>query len=684
MKTKMFVTLIVFLFSISTATGQDLKIKFMSFNVQQPYNTDWDSRKAAMASLINNESCDVIGTQEARVEMRDYLLQNISGYAAFGECRDGGDAGEASYIFYKTAKYDLDASHSGNFWLSNTPTTPSRFGGDYNRICTYARLVEKSSGNGFYLFNIHNYLVGETSYRLAAAKLLIQKVLAREIDDPVYITGDFNSPENDQITIWMKSGSDNNHKCRDTYRDYDPTGDVTTGFGTKFDYIYCPTELKYTTTSSYVVNSPSCSDHMPIVANVEYSSNSTPPQIVLSQTTKIHEGSENGKTITVSLLNAQFVTTLHASNWTLSNLPDGVTKGSVVRNGTTQATITLQGNSTIGSYQDNISDVTVTVAVEELVNGTSDVSADSGIVFLKHQEIQPGVAWHSYDIIMKNGSPQATVTADNVSADMEFYESTNNAGVSKGTLFANYTSGNHAEAFNHVSKFWSSASYPYAGLSTVARGNDYGESNTPEPRNVYDLTMHPPSNSHLTVAAFVVPQNGNYSISNLSARRVSTNGDSAAFIVFNSQKIVTATLTAANDQAWVTDDASYLLNNLKADDRIYFAVGNADDFANDATEISWTITFNGADDSRNLFNGHDPAYTLAPRVSVNSVGNQFIVNNIADAQMLRMYDSFGRLVEEHAVSHRSMIPIGEHVAAGMYLVTVIGAKERQTIRIIKK
>lgn len=279
MKATLYTLIPVFVFVLAgTIQAQTLDLKIMSFNVQQPYGTNWDGRKAGAAGIINTENCDVIGTQEAVSYMRDYLITNTSGYTSYGSGRDGGDAGEASYIFYKTAKYSLDAANSGNFWMSNTPTVPSRFGGEYNRICTYVRLVEISSGKGFYLFNIHNYMPGETAYRLSAAKLLAQRVAARAVSDPVYITGDFNSSEGDAVTIWMKSGADNPHQCRDTYRDFDPTGSVTTGFGTKFDYIYCPVDSKYTTVSSKVILTPVASDHHPIVATVKYSGDSTPPK----------------------------------------------------------------------------------------------------------------------------------------------------------------------------------------------------------------------------------------------------------------------------------------------------------------------------------------------------------------------------------------------------------------------
>ena len=275
-KQKLLILLVIFC-KITLLTSQNLNLKLMSFNIQQPYSTNWDARKANAAYIINITQADVIGTQEAVNYQRNYLVQQ-TGYAWFGVGRDGGDNGEGSWIFYKGDKYTLDTSNSGNFWLSDTPDIPSRFGGSYNRICTYVHLIEKSSGKGFYVFNAHFPTPDLSSDRLKSMKLLTQRMANRAIpSDPVYATGDFNSNESDAVTLWMKNGSENPIKCRDTYRDVHPTGSVNTGFGTKFDYIYSPNDARYTTQNSGVIQSPVASDHFPITAEVEYAFSNNPP-----------------------------------------------------------------------------------------------------------------------------------------------------------------------------------------------------------------------------------------------------------------------------------------------------------------------------------------------------------------------------------------------------------------------
>ncbi len=205
--------------------------------------------------------------------------------------------------------------------------------------------------------------------------------------------------------------------------------------------------------------------------------------------------------------------------------------------------------------------------------------------------------WRSFDVIMQAASPQGTVTDGSaVTADLEFYESTNNNGGNKGSLFNTYTDGSHAEGFNNAEHLWGDTSgdpYPYAAKSTVARGSDGGEANTPTPLGVFDLQLHPPENDHLTVAAFIVPVAGNYSVYDLAVRRVWWEGSLAGYKVFDDSKSLLTHIVATTDQDWVTDPTTYNLGTLAAGDRIYFAVDREDaNYFWDATEIIWTIEKN--------------------------------------------------------------------------------------------
>lgn len=267
---------ILVLFTIIAPTfslvAQSINIKVMSFNIQQPHGTNWDARKDSAVAIIKQENVDIIGTQEAVNYQRNYLIDSTNGYAWYGLGRDGGDKGEGSWIFYKEGKYTIDSLNSGNFWLSDTPDKPSRFDGNYNRICTYVRLIDTATQKGFYVFNAHFPVPNLSTGRLKSMKLMAQRMAEKSLSgEPIIATGDFNSSENDAATKWMKSGSDNPIHCSDTYRDVYPEGHVSTGFGTKFDYIYCEKNANYKVLNSWVIKEPSeATDHFPIAASLSF------------------------------------------------------------------------------------------------------------------------------------------------------------------------------------------------------------------------------------------------------------------------------------------------------------------------------------------------------------------------------------------------------------------------------
>jgi hypothetical protein len=207
--------------------------------------------------------------------------------------------------------------------------------------------------------------------------------------------------------------------------------------------------------------------------------------------------------------------------------------------------------------------------------------------------------WRSFDVVMNpSGSPQATVTDGNaVTAEIEFYESANNNGVNMGSLFNVYNAGEHTDGFSRAEYIWEYTTgpdtYPYAAKSTVGRGLDSSEGNTPAPSGVFDLQLHPPQNEHLTVAAFIVPEAGSYSVYDLAVRRVHNEGDLAGYRVFDSSKNLLTHIVASTNQDWVTDSNTYNLGSLQAGDRIYFATDREDaNYYWDATEIIWTIEKN--------------------------------------------------------------------------------------------
>jgi endonuclease/exonuclease/phosphatase family metal-dependent hydrolase len=152
----------------------------------------WVDRAPAVAELIRFHGYDVLGTQEGLLSQLEDLSRLLPQYSRYGVGRnDGKDAGEHSAIFYKTEKFEL--LNKGDFWLSQTPDTPS-LGWDAtccNRLCSWVQLKDKKTGKIFYFFNAHYDHQGKVA-REESSRLILQKIQAIAGKTPTLFTGDLN------------------------------------------------------------------------------------------------------------------------------------------------------------------------------------------------------------------------------------------------------------------------------------------------------------------------------------------------------------------------------------------------------------------------------------------------------------------------------------------------------------
>jgi hypothetical protein len=130
--------------------------------------------------------------------------------------------------------------------------------------------------------------------------------------------------------------------------------------------------------------------------NLNYSytviSDPTAPSITIASDGTITEGAENGEIITVTLVNDVFEASLTPANWTITNLPAGVT-AAIARVSDTKATITLSGN-TSADYDVDITNLTVSISNLELVTlSTGAVSVSSGVTFTAVIEAPSTAIW---------------------------------------------------------------------------------------------------------------------------------------------------------------------------------------------------------------------------------------------------------------------------------------------------
>ena len=160
-----------------------------------------------LMEIIDKYQPDSIGFNEATNAWMSWLRNNMAqrGYAYVGVGRDSGvddssasgSSNEYSPVFYKADKYEL--LFSDTIWLSKTPETAKTkgWGSEYNRICTYAVLKNKMTGETYAHFSTHldhkDLEAQENS--IYVLETYIRAVLREYGDIGIVLTGDFNTVE---------------------------------------------------------------------------------------------------------------------------------------------------------------------------------------------------------------------------------------------------------------------------------------------------------------------------------------------------------------------------------------------------------------------------------------------------------------------------------------------------------
>ncbi len=265
------------------------KVKVISFNIRVGTANDgenaWDQRKGIVFDFLGEQDADVIGMQE---DLRFQLLEiddAITGYKRVGVgAVDGLTSGEFNAIYFKKDRFSLDAHDT--FWLSDTPgkAGSTTWGNDHPRSVTWARLIEKDSGYGFYVFNTHLDHISQNS-REKSAVLLAKRVASRDEPEPFVVTGDFNAAEGNLAIRFLKAdakigGETNSVPMVDTFRIFKPDATAVGtahGFnggtgGNKIDYVFTPPDQTVINAyiSHYNLDGRYPSDHFPVVGVVRF------------------------------------------------------------------------------------------------------------------------------------------------------------------------------------------------------------------------------------------------------------------------------------------------------------------------------------------------------------------------------------------------------------------------------
>jgi len=174
-------------------------LRVMSFNIRYGTARDgdnaWPLRRDLVLRVIRDFDPTVLGIQEGLRFQLDQVEDDFPQFAEIGVGRDDGiEAGEYSAILYDQRR--LAVLDSGTFWLSDTPEViaSTSWGNGITRIVTWARFQDLLAGRTFYVFNTHWDHESQPS-RERSAGLLMERIGARDVTDPVLVMGDFNAGE---------------------------------------------------------------------------------------------------------------------------------------------------------------------------------------------------------------------------------------------------------------------------------------------------------------------------------------------------------------------------------------------------------------------------------------------------------------------------------------------------------
>jgi endonuclease/exonuclease/phosphatase family metal-dependent hydrolase len=269
--------------SLSSSDG--LVINAMTFNIRNGLAKDgenhWNKRTALVIETIVNQSSDVIGVQEAFRFQLDELNNWLPLFAEVGIGRAGGINDEYSAILYRTDRFMLDEKEFGTFWLSDTPAVPSmHWGNNYLRICTWARLIEKSTGMAFYIYNTHLDHRSQIS-REKSVRLITSVIQTRSYQDPFVLMGDFNAGEDNAAIEYLldKNGTASSPiPMVDSYRVVHANEELVGTFngfegnvdGAKIDYIFVEPDVDIIDAEIVKTNTNGryASDHFPVTARI--------------------------------------------------------------------------------------------------------------------------------------------------------------------------------------------------------------------------------------------------------------------------------------------------------------------------------------------------------------------------------------------------------------------------------
>ena len=271
----------------------DPELLVMSFNIRNGRAEDgenrWEKRRDILFDVFRNYSPDVVGLQEAVSFQIDEICKALPEYGVVKGSKEGKTNGQYVAILFRKERFDVE--EYATFWFSRTPDLAGSKHPDNNwaRTCTWAKVIDKKSGYGFFVYNLHlGGLALEENIQLLGRRLRDRKPLY-----PVIVLGDFNADEDNPAILYMKGNislKPEDHDCADTnpvplidtFRNLHPDVKAGTygGFmdkndGRKIDYVFVlpGTEIIEAQILHDNRDGRYPSDHFPVTARIRLHSN---------------------------------------------------------------------------------------------------------------------------------------------------------------------------------------------------------------------------------------------------------------------------------------------------------------------------------------------------------------------------------------------------------------------------
>ena len=181
------------------------QVSIMSFNLRCAVKIDgvnyFEERRPRILAMLEKEQPDIIGFQEVKPAMHQWLCEALTDYTVVG-CGRGADyLDESMTVAYRRDRLSLLSFEQ--FWLSSTPEVPgSRFQGDQStcpRMATLLRLALIGTSSTVTFCNTHLDHHGPQARYLGMMEIM-QRL--SPIPAPIVLVGDMNAvPETAEIKL---------------------------------------------------------------------------------------------------------------------------------------------------------------------------------------------------------------------------------------------------------------------------------------------------------------------------------------------------------------------------------------------------------------------------------------------------------------------------------------------------